>query len=411
MPKWTMIFLIRCTEDGNQILNCVRMLEDLLSMELPDERSVIIWLNMDVLAIPEVDPTYVPPANAEPGKNISRFYKLENDSHSRGSRKSRLVWLGNDMEAFFITRSEHVQAFFSQYVIGPGYTGEKNVLFTWGHGMPYGIFWGSDAPDPGQEYDMLNGTRLMNAIVNSFGPTGKKIDVLIMMNCFIQFLDFAYCMFGAGVSYLAGSPAGSDFVGLNYTAIFSALFRNPPIPDADLGGLAVTSIRQPGSHVNDRLKQLEGTTVYTNVLGGYQQLTDLVNQLGAALSVKMQVDLPGIQTALTNCGKINIFYHVVDFFSFVRALKKEFGDSWEKPLIDSILAQQALHFPKAYSFAGNNVDLNGYYPSGFLVCLPDHGTPAGELVYYQMYFEQGGTSPYLSPFVGDKWSIFVKNFI
>ena len=410
MKKWTVVNLIRCVNDAYQVSCLIKMLDDLYRFEVPEDISFVLCINITRKDIPLIDKDYVPKPGANPCRMTTMFYSLEKPAGRGSRRKSGLVRIADEQPDFDPLTQQDVQWYFSQIVL-KSYRASQYMLFTWGHGAAYGLYFDSNPPNPGEKFEMLSMDDLAAAIKGAFGGGDQKVNVVVMMDCFMQFFDTGYTLSLAGVDYLAASVFGADFMGYNYRKLFGDLFSNSGIAPVELAKLAVTSISS-NSLSNVALKrELRDAIFYTVDLSKYGDLAKNMSELAGKLLARLPGDIEKIRKARNDCQILHSFYDLIDFFRFVRALRKEFGEAWEKPLVDRIL-NSTSDFILA-QFLGKGVVRSGpmeSYPLGYSFCIPLEGTT--DFTFYRTYFDPAST--FASPFTKDpnfKWSGFVKTFV
>ncbi len=112
------------------------------------------------------------------------------------------------------------------------YPSNKTALTMWNHGdgiyprNDKGICW--DDTTGGSAWDCLTGDEVASALADARAVTGKKIDVLNMDACLMQFLEIAY-EWRSEVDYLVGSQETVPGNGNYYTGPLDILQDNPSI--------------------------------------------------------------------------------------------------------------------------------------------------------------------------------------
>ncbi|HEX6169741.1 MAG TPA: clostripain-related cysteine peptidase, partial [Chitinophagaceae bacterium] len=128
------------------------------------------------------------------------------------------------------------------YKIYKMYDSDRRLLFTWDHGSIFGIFretvgysitqnisyhkpWNKFQPQKNIG-DILTSDELADAIQSGFN--GKKIDILIMMNCYMQNIHTQYSL-QKSVELLIAPESIISMPGYDYRAILSGIINNPDI--------------------------------------------------------------------------------------------------------------------------------------------------------------------------------------
>jgi len=375
------------------------MINGLRRQAIPKNVFLIMAIYIQRKDIPRIDKDYRPPVGANLDTMVTVFYQLVRGANG----KTRLDSIMQEDSSFDPVRKKDVIKFFSIIALREEFSAEHHMLLTWGHGAAYGLFY-----DPGPNFnDMLTIDDLAGAITATFGAKGQKIDVVVMMDCYMQFFDTGYTLHQAGVDFLAASVSGADFLGYNYKKLFGTLFSNPDISPRDLACLAVSSIKD-NNLANAALKnELNLATFYTVDLGQYEMLAGYMSELGVTLLAGLPGNVQKIRTARNSCQQIHNFYNLIDFFRFVQGLRSVFGANWQIELIDKILGMPSQFIVASYIGRGLKRGKNQVYPLGYSICIPLQQAPS--ISFFENFFEPG--SPHATPFTRKyKWSAFLQQF-
>ncbi|HEY4288021.1 MAG TPA: clostripain-related cysteine peptidase [Puia sp.] len=323
MYKWTAIYLINCENLPSQVDPVSAMLDQILSCPVNDKAAVVFCMKMPVAAIRRLDQTFVPGAGAGPADLTTVFYRLEGvaaDAAAGGSR-SRLVKFAPENREFKMTDKNDVSSYLKM-IPDQGLRAEKHVLLTWGHGSGSGIFF-TGFPDQGADLEILRMEGLKDAITDAFGAgDAYKIDVMVMMNCFMQYFDSMYALRTAGVDYLMASQFGLDFVGYNYNAITNALFTDTPTTPEALARLAVTSLKDAVG-----LADLDHGAFFASDLSVCDLLAAALCKLGAKLGAALPDNEDKMIGAIPEDKYIHSGYDLVDLFVFTKIIRGKLGDA------------------------------------------------------------------------------------
>ena len=403
MNKWTLIGLICADGDSVQSNQCLKMFREMFSLRLPDDVSILVWLTIEKGSLQKLDAKYQPAGASD---FVTRLYAIRNRPVATRTLKCGLVLLEEvSGDERVVLKPAALKKLFERAASDPEYAGSRNLLVTWGHGNPYGMFNTSDMPDSARKkMSMLDTPTLAGVIRSTFGARRKKIDTLISLNCNIDFFDSIDGLARAGVASLVAAPNGMNFIGYNYTKILSRLFANPSLQPKALAKLAISTIDEPGGDLQTRLSQLHLAAIYANDLTVAREMGQLINALGKALLAELPAKVDTISTALSTVPPLIGFYSNVDFFEFVEALATAFGKGWQKELIGRIRKKgKQLQIG---SYIGKGIRKKGSFPLGFTVCLPGRHQKS---YYYELYFQP--KSKFRSPFAGGSWSRFVYKFV
>lgn len=417
--QWTTIFLIKTDESlWNQ---STQMLDDLLTLAIRPETALIICLCGETGYLQTIDPTLHFP----PGEDVSTvrtaFYSMEPLAQPAGGRKSMLQRIGRDSK-FDIMNPGHISKFFTRYVLG-GYSAKKYLLFTWGHGATYGMYPRNiPKTEPGEtprplKWNMLSIAGLAGAIKSSFGNRpDQKVNVVIMMNCYMHLFDTGLTLAGAGVDFLVAAENTESAVGYNYKAIFGRLFNHPAIRPEALAKLAVISLkkmRYPNKAENAR-DPLQDTAFFANDLRLYAGMAVLLDKLSILLTDRLNNHFKDIDDAVNFCDYCaSSTYPVKDLFRFLqqiraRTSRTDTRNAAVHDLIERIDGLRKRLVLQKYWGAVLKATQPNKYPLGCSISLPEAGDASK--AFYITYMQQA--SPYATDFSKDyHWSVFVKKYL
>lgn len=228
-PKWTVLFIVHAVDDQSRYYSEQLFTELMQANSSPEVRVLVLrntydyhdntqthaylWEikkdtdNEDVNKRNQIVKRRIFP------KELDLSYKTppEND-FSFGD-----VNLGNDKTLEKILKS-----------IKKSIGDSKVILFTWDHGCAFGIFDPTELDNPAApiksspKTDMLMVKELANAIKGSFG----KVEMLIMMNCWMQSIETNDQLNGF-TDVLVAPETSIDWLGYNYIEIIDHLIENP----------------------------------------------------------------------------------------------------------------------------------------------------------------------------------------
>ena len=242
--RWTIIYLINVDSDYWEFAK--RMFRDILALKINPKVSVIFCLKTQANFVKEIDPTFHTP-ESDNTEDTTVFITIESLDRSVKGQKSSMKVIGKE-NVFDITNPKHLEKFFTGYILDQ-YPASRYLLFTWGHGGAYGLFPKGNVPKPTIDraakpvkWDMLSISDLGRAITSAFG-TGKveKIDLVVMMNCYMQLFDTGLTLSHAGVNYLVAPENTENVIGYNYTEIFKKLYTDPEVDPLELAKLTISS--------------------------------------------------------------------------------------------------------------------------------------------------------------------------
>lgn len=423
--KWTVFFVIKSAGSAS-MKEVIQMVNEIRSIPMNGDVQIVLCINFikahlqALLAGNEGMLT-----NEQPGKFTTIFFKLVNDNAPGAAFKTRLEII-DEKRRFDITDPRWLKQFFRKNILLPN-EARKYMLITWDHGRFYGIFRGQPV---NQEEDAIPGDKdslenfaarmidsrglkkqpattvltmkeLADAIKWAFD--GKMIDVIVMMNCFMQSLDAGYALRKAA-KYLVATEGLMDLGGYNYPFIFHVLMSNPSIAPEQLAKSIVASfpskIYQDGHEQGVRKKKI--TALFAASLQHYGFLAEIIDKLVDALLTKIPEILEFLDEAKRR-SKVDV--DIYDFFSFI-----SFLESKDIFVNNALAASIVLSLRDAIiieSFIGNGNPLKSpedviNNPSGLTVFIPNDipvssEAPPSEDDFFHTEF-----------YLNSKWHLFVE---
>ncbi|WP_422358837.1 clostripain-related cysteine peptidase [Reichenbachiella sp.] len=216
--EWTVFFLAKSIE-SEDTKRLIRLLKKIENTSFDPHIAVVFCINFNRFyldALFKLDEHFVDP-NSKVVFTTMFFQFSQGEVHS----ENRLRCIG-EKEDFDITHADDVSFFFKRFVLNK-YKAKNYLLFTWDHGNGFNIFHGigqGGVNEDSKTVPILEMRELANAIKIAFGS--NKIDLLIMMNCYMQMFDtgFALC---EHVDYLVAPQSFMEFGEYDYEGIFSKL--------------------------------------------------------------------------------------------------------------------------------------------------------------------------------------------
>ncbi|MBS1598392.1 MAG: hypothetical protein JST75_09200 [Bacteroidetes bacterium] len=331
-----------------------------------------------------------------------------------------------------------------------GYLLEHFLLFTWDHGAGFGIFWGEPyillstqptqrlvvtASDPviqeplEVDWDfgairkkvykpnMLTVTEIKEAL----SSLGKKTDLIIMMNCFMQMIETGYELCEQ-VDYLVAPESVDFFKGYDYNRILNEIVKNPEISAKSLATIAVKTIETRFESDLEWKKCLNELVVSSADLGVCNNLIEILNTAFSEILSEVEDRFDIISLLRTHCidfskgylcdDKGNVDSSVLDFYIdllYFLALLNEIG------IVSDPTFNQVKESYSSYifaSFVGNNFE-NEFFRSktrlgnGFSIFHPNFKNDFSDTDYYE-YFYQSGRIKMSKTLWGDYLSAYKK---
>jgi len=161
--------------------------------------------------------------------------------------------------------------------------------------------------------DILTNEELSRAIISGF--KGQKVDILVMVNCFMQMVETGYSLKNC-VDYLVACETGFWAYGFDYQSIFLQLNQDPDTDTKFIGKLFVDTIENTYRRINE-LKLLNSVVVSTCNLKYADLVSDYINEFVRLVNSNIQRYYPLIKKARKKVPEISslIFKRKSDIFA------------------------------------------------------------------------------------------------
>jgi hypothetical protein len=206
------------------------------------------------------------------------------------------------------------------------FTAKHYLIFSWDHGSAFGIFREqqetglhrqSEIVIKNENVPVLTMEELNKAIRLAFGR--KKVDLVVMMNCYMHFIDAAYALRNS-VKYIVATETPMDFSGYNYASIFQLISAHPGVSPRKLAKSVVKSFplkiydnREEESVVKNQ------TSIFATDLKYYDLLIQQINKLVDILIPRFPTIKDDIKELRAKTF-IEESRFLVDFYRFITAL-------------------------------------------------------------------------------------------
>jgi hypothetical protein len=232
----------------------------------------------------------------------------------------------------------------------------------------------------------------------------EKIDLVVMLNCYMQFFDAGYAL-RKNINYLIAPESYMFFLGYNYEFIFRRLSQEPDLSSRKLAKYVVDSfeIKLYDRH-QDGITAKATTALFANNVTYYSQLADCIDQLAGALEQELDKRKPEIIMARVNTPPLNGTSHLVDFFYLLQNLQKSLGDTWQRKLVKKLLLLKKKTIVAQYigfDFFNNRVSEN---PSGFTIYFPIKIDPLASANAFDFFKDTSFT-------INKNWRELVMKFV
>ena len=376
------------------------MVNEIRSIPMDNQVRIVLCVNFirdHLEALLEGDERKLPTRSSE--EPTTMFFRLVANDERSSKFQTRLDII-DERKDFDITDPYFLKRYFRHIVLRPN-RAQKYLLITWDHGRFFGIFRdepeGTLAEPPDTKCEDKNLSRvainpsdlkrepgaailtmkeLADAIKWSFGD--KKIDVMMMVNCFMQSLDAGYAL-RKRVDYLV-APEGMLYLdGYNYPLLFHVLLSRPDISPEQLAKLAVISfpskVYADGHMRGLRKKRL--TALFAVDLQYYTLFVTLIDKLVDALLLK----IPEVKKILADAKNHSLVdLNLYDFFSFISYIESK--DIFKNDALGASLVLSLREIVVLEGFVGNGCPVKSpddviSNSSGFTVFIPNALPSAG----------------------------------
>jgi hypothetical protein len=362
---WTIFFLIQASDDDGR--HAVALVEALRAVPLGETVKIVICVQLK---------------KPFGGAWTTMFYRIE---------KGNLLFL-SETTGFDMTDPADLAGYFTRYVLEGTPTG-RYLLFTWGHGRGYGIF---PKPETGR---VLTMERLQVALGLAFGT--RKVDLVVMMNCYMQFFDTGYAL-APQASILLAPESFMAYEGYHYEALLSRLRKEPSIDARRLAAHIVRSFpRKPGLSPFT----LAYTALSANDLSLYESLAEGLDELADRLSALWPDHSEALLRAAAESFVVYSAFSLRDFYSFLYQVQQAVpGLARERLFIDFWRWRKEMVIA---GYRGKGYDSLQHFgcPNAFSIFLPA-GVPAPRGMgaaswdrYEQTLFSTNG-----------RWAVFKHRF-
>ena len=276
-----------------------------------------------------------------------------------------------------------------------------------------------EGPEENTEFrEILTNEELASAITKGFDK--KKIDVFVMVNCYMQNIISQYALRKC-VEYFVAPEGIINEPGYNYPIMLATLMSNPETTGEDLAKLSVTSLKDNHRNRNDFKKNIDEWAVLAirlNYLNDKEKI-NLIDQLSFELK-KLLNAVPEENWNKMHDGRNECFpfdegvsEHMVDLLSCIFFLSKIFKNLRDKKFTERI--EQIINEIRIGEHIGANVYppkfTNNKKPSGLAIYFPeDNAHATSDLDTFPDFIsEKGRMRPGF--FKKTKWYSFLKKYL
>jgi hypothetical protein len=368
--EWTVFFLIRSV--GPNITHLIRLVNEIRSIPMAAAPAIVFCLKMlqENRRALECGDTGLMTTDDAPATVTTLFYILADDPQG-DQFVNRLAYI-DEKPDFDFSDPVYLEGYFREVILKP-FKARHYLLITFDHGNAFGIFPKEIIDNSGQQ-KVLYMEELNRAI--RFALQGKKIDVVMMVNCYMQSVMSGIALHRS-VKYLVAPESYMDFSGYNYASIFHLIANRKNLKGRALAKHAITSFPEKVyTKYTTGVGNKNQTAVFATRLSRYHLLPRLIDQLVDAL---VGLD-PFPYTSIMDLQKTLLFSKyddLVDLYIFTRMLVKEnfFKNCTHVPGI--LLALQEMIVQQ--QFIGDQLsEAEPVLYSGLSIYFPGFVPPPGE---------------------------------
>lgn len=413
--QWTVFFLIKSVDES--ITEAITMINSIRKdVDACDYVSIVFCLQVLQKNIPAIlaGDARLKSDKDDPARTTI-FLGLTKSDGTNTDFKSDLKQIDKN-DSFDITDPESVKGFFKEKILNENIA-ERYMLFTWDHGTGFGIF--SDKPseepasspnnqpaqppvngialeplqkmnlptpvvvsnnlqkmdlspleneDQSEQDKILTMDELAAAIEQAFGK--KKIELVVMLNCYMQFFDSGYALRN-NVRYLVAPESFIFFQGYNYEFIFRKLAQEPDLSTIKLVKYIVNSFElKLYDDFHQGISAKTTTALFANDLTHYSLFADYIDQLAGSLKKELEKSKPEIIMARLNTPPVSGAAHLVDFFYLLQNLQKSLGKNWQRQLVKNLKELKKKATIAEYIGSEFIASAGSANPSGFSIYFP-----------------------------------------
>jgi hypothetical protein len=446
IKEWTLFFLIyiKPNEELNDVISIkfeadesARLINDILLINPHKNVNTLICIIASSDYFKKNKLPFDTSVNQD--KSVAVFYSVSHNT-SKNINELQLHYCFQD---FDIRKPEDVKKVLEKQIL-QRFRSKKNILFTWDHGSVYGIFKKGiveDGPLKIKEFendfslvnvikeniikdnevdiqpragmekkDMLTIHELKETIKEVFKST--KLDILVMMNCYMQVFDTGFELRNQ-VRYLIAPETYIYMNGYNYQAFLKKLNYDPKISSKKIAKLIVSSFKTKYID-NIRLKDeiLNSVTISLFDLAYFERIAHLLNSIAIILYDFLEDEdkFDIIKESRNKCGYIpyTLRFFITDMKFFFQNLSTRLNDKRTNKKIDSIqrlfnLSLKKIHVGRKISNISNPIETKG-----ISIFFPEYSNQIKSMLYDEFVNEN---KPEATEFVkSNKWDQFVLAF-
>jgi hypothetical protein len=256
--------------------------------------------------------------------------------------------------------------------------------------------------------DMLTPEEIAQALKKSFT---KKIDVLIMMNCWMQSVDTCYALQDT-VEILVAAESTMDFIGYDYIDFINEICSDSKITNTHLSSRVISQIRSKYKKLNTEIAFNEIAVSAIN-LSEVTMLKNMMDNFSNSLSLAIRTNLLDVNKGratsyeftheyLPNSGVY--IYYIVDIYDVLtHFFKMRFISNKDFANLKDWLKTFLIAKTVGGNFTKETTALGIYFPN-------NSEYTRKSTYYYNFYYPKGPLKTRKKFALDSYWSIFIDDY-
>lgn len=246
-----------------------------------------------------------------------------------------------------------------------------------------------------EETDILTNEELAESIKQGF--KGQKVDILIMVNCFMQMTETGFSLKDC-VNYLVACETAFWAYGFDYASIFNRIITRPDSNSEDITKLFIETVENTYRRIN-KLQYLDDVVVSACDLSYAESLADAVNDMVKIINSdtatyyplikKARKDSTEISSLIFKKGEIPLPYplFIIDLLYFVSLLadKNHKMKRLLKKLFDEVVNNKYI-IARRVGSDFEMADINIEKVNGFSIYFPQNKKDI-DRDYYRYFYK------------------------
>lgn len=448
--QWTALFIIATGKADDFQIDSQLLIDELRTSVLSCNISVVVCINSPISNIQKIDKEYIPPKGAQLQDTTTVIYRI----HKCGEESANRLSFISERSDIKIQDKEGIIALLRTAGIDRS-ENRKYLIFTWDHGSVYGVYGKNNIPEetPGIEKNMEFSALLLNSKLNNdirksvkknnlrieevpkiekllpditpeiltvselhdalYEELGdKKIEALIMTNCWMQAFDTGFEL-AESVEYLIAPETLILMTGYNYKAILEYIAAKPDTRSKEIAQIAITSYKEKSMKIaNPGLRQIALNDVVISAvdLKYFNDIAVILDKMAKILKLRISTDFQSIKQVREQTTPISDWgYRMIDPYHFLNNISPVLADEVYNEYLRQFniihrRAVVALFIGELYAREGKYKCAN---PNGFTVYFPLYLNELNTIL--SNFLTQTGSNPNQFA-VRTSWDDFIINF-